>query len=59
MVLALFVTSVAMGVITTIDAYDAGPPGGAAVTGTLFDEFAVFANTGQPATSIPSLPEGG
>jgi hypothetical protein len=54
LVLALFVTSVAIGVITTIDTHDRGPTGSPAIRTTLVDQFNTFRPSG-PA-SIPSIP---
>jgi hypothetical protein len=58
LVLALFVTSVAIGAITTINAYSgSGPSGGTATRDTLVDRFTDFNASGPPSTSIPSVPD--
>jgi FtsX-like permease family protein len=56
LVLALFVTSVAIGAITTIRSYDGGGPGGIENRDTLIVRFVDFNGTGRPARSIPSVP---
>ena len=55
LVLALFVTSVAVGVITTINAYGGGNADGAPQRNTLVDRFVNFAD-GPGTESISSLP---
>jgi hypothetical protein len=63
LVLALFVTSVAVGLITTIDAYGSAGPGrqvspvGPAERGTLIDRFTTYPPSGPrlPASVPPSL----
>jgi hypothetical protein len=57
LVLALFVTSVAIGAITTINAYEGGPSGGTATRDTLVDRFADFNASGPTSMSIPSVPD--
>src|SRR5205823_231678 len=56
LVLALFVTTVAIGVITTINAYDGGARATAADQATLVNDFFRFnPSGGRPATSVPSV----
>lgn len=54
LVMALFVTSVAIGLITTLDAYNRGPASGKAGRATLVDQFNTFRPSGP--TSIPQIP---
>jgi hypothetical protein len=57
LVLALFVSTVAIGVMTTITAYENGDVhGGASTRGTLLDTFDDFDTAGPPSMSIPSVP---
>ena len=56
LVLALFVTTVAIGVITTINAYDGGARATAADGATLVNDFFRFNPSGRPSTSVPSVP---
>jgi hypothetical protein len=56
LVLALFVTTVAIGVITTINAYDGGARATAADRATLINDFFRFNPSGRPSTSVPSVP---
>jgi hypothetical protein len=56
LVLALFVTSVAIGAITTINAYSGSPSGGTASRDTLLDRFTDFTASGPSSMSIPSVP---
>ncbi|MGH8961340.1 MAG: FtsX-like permease family protein [Jatrophihabitantaceae bacterium] len=55
LVLALFVTSVAVGVITTMNAYGGGSQDTAADRATLIDDFTQY-SPGGPTTSVRSLP---
>ena len=55
LVLALFVTSVAVGVITTIDFYSGATTSTAATRATLLDEFSSF-TARRPSTSIAPIP---
>jgi hypothetical protein len=57
LVLALFVTSVAIGAITTINAYSGSPSGGTAARDTLVDRFTDFNASGPTSMSIPSIPD--
>jgi hypothetical protein len=56
LVLALFVTTVAIGVITTINAYDGGAHATAADRATLLNDFLQPNASGQESNSIPSVP---
>jgi hypothetical protein len=56
LVLALFVTTVAIGVITTINAYDGGARTTTADRATLINDFFRFNPSGRPSTSVPSVP---
>jgi FtsX-like permease family len=56
LVLALFVTTVAIGVITTINAYDGGARATAADRATLIDDYSRPDPSGTPSTSVPSVP---
>jgi len=56
LVLALFVTTVAIGVITTINAYNGGARSTAADGATLVNDFFRFNPSGLPSTSVPSVP---
>jgi len=56
LVLALFVTTVAIGVITTINAYNGGARATAADGATLVNDFFRFNPSGRPSTSVPSVP---
>ena len=58
LVLALFVTSVAVGVITTIVAFKGTPVGGAAAQDVLAQQYFRDTPSGGPITSIPALPGG-
>jgi hypothetical protein len=57
LVLALFVASVAVGLITTIDAYEGGPRAGAAERSTLVDDVTAFAGR-EPSTPVAAVPRG-
>ncbi len=58
LVLALFVTSVAIATITTIDAYRGGSAiAGAAAKQTIVDRFTDFSAAGPPSESVPSVPD--
>jgi hypothetical protein len=57
LVLALFVTSVSVGVITTLIAA-AGPSGGNSAGATLQQNFGHAARDGQFVSSVPSIPAG-
>lgn len=57
LVLALFVTSVAIGVIASINANQAGPRAGVQASSTLVDRFNTFSGAGASSESIPSFPE--
>ena len=56
LVLALFVTTVAIGVITTINAYDGGARATAADRATLVNDYFRPNPAGRPYTSVPSVP---
>ncbi len=56
LVLALFVTTVAVGVITTINAYDGGARATTADRATLLNDFFLPNPSGQESNSIPSVP---
>ncbi|HZC69511.1 MAG TPA: ABC transporter permease, partial [Jatrophihabitans sp.] len=56
LVLALFVTSTAIGVITTITAYDGGSRSTAAEQSTLIQDFRRFASSPDSALSVRSVP---
>jgi hypothetical protein len=56
LVLALFVTTVATGVITTIEAYDGGARSTAADRATLVNNFFRDNRGGPPTTTVPSVP---
>ena len=58
LIVALFVTSAAVGIITTIFAYHGTASGGASASDTLVDQFfGGQAATGPPAASIASVPD--
>jgi hypothetical protein len=58
LILALFITSVSIGITTTIVADHGAPTGGVAATGTLADGFiASQTASGQPLTSVASVPD--
>jgi hypothetical protein len=57
LILALFVTSVSVGITTTIVADHDGPAGGVAASDTLADGFIMGqTGSGQPLTSVASVP---
>ena len=61
LIVALFATSVSVGVITTMLAYGGTSSSGTAASGTLLDQCGSFAGPhlaakGQPVTSTPALP---
>jgi hypothetical protein len=55
LVLGLFVASVAVAVMTTINAYDGRPASTAAARATVVDDFTEFSDNG-PTTSVRSIP---
>ena len=58
LVLALFVTSVAIATITTINAYRGSSAiVGAAAKQTIVDQFTEFNGSGHPSTSVASVPD--
>ena len=57
LVLALFVTTVAVAVITTIDAERGAPPPGQAASATVFDQFTLGQSDAPPAPSPGTLAE--
>jgi hypothetical protein len=59
LVLALFISSLAIGIVTTIDADNGAPAGGAAAVGTLIDMVGnPNATSVEGENSIPALPSG-
>lgn len=58
LILALFITSAAIGITTTIVADHGGPDGGADAAGTLTDGFITGQTAaGQPLSSVASIPD--
>jgi len=56
LMLALFVTTVAIAIITSINAYNAGPALPTDARATVVDQFTSFVPPDHLATSVPSLP---
>lgn len=56
LILAIFVGTVAVGVIATMNAYDTGSADPAADRATLVDDFPDFGPGGPPSRALPSLP---
>jgi hypothetical protein len=57
LILALFVGSVSVGIITTIEVYAGGTGVDAAARATLVDQVSNFAPSGPPLLSVPPLPD--
>jgi hypothetical protein len=57
LVLALFIATVSIGVIDTINANRGSAVTGAAAAHTLVDQFSTFTDAGPPTLSIPSIPD--